>query len=98
MIRHANFGPPFAVAALTIAVVELPFRALLMFAVGFTALLAAVFLSTTIAAITVAMIATTADVENRPTAIANAKSLPENSTGPLSHPLLTAGWTSGPPS
>ena len=98
MIRHADSGPPPAVVALTITVVEPPLPTMLMFAVGFTALSAAGFLSTTIAAITVAMVATTADVENGPTAIGNAESLPKHSPGLLSHRHLTAGWTSGPTS
>jgi hypothetical protein len=98
LIRHANFGAALAVVALTITVVELPLRALLMFAVGFTALLAAGFLSTTITAITVATITTAADEENGPTAFGRTEPLAKDSPGLPPHPHPIAGWTSGPPS
>ena len=68
----------FAVVPLTIAVVELPLGTLLMFAIGFSALLAPGFMAATITAIAVATITTAADVENVPTAIGNTESLAKN--------------------
>jgi len=103
LIRHAFFwSPAFAVIPLPIAVVGLAFGSLLVFAIGFTALLAAGFLAASITAISVATITTATNVENGPTAVGNAEPLAKDNLDmpsgvPLhSHPVVR--WTSGPPS
>jgi hypothetical protein len=65
LIRHAGFQTA-AVLALTIPMIETPFGALLMTAVGFAALEAARFFAATGAAIMLATITVTAEIKHRP--------------------------------
>jgi hypothetical protein len=64
LIRHAVFQTA-AVLALTIPMIETPFGALLMTAVGFAALEVARFFAATGAAITLATITVTAQIKHR---------------------------------
>jgi hypothetical protein len=86
-----------AVLLLTIPVVGTAIRTLLMFAVGFTALLSAGPLPATVAAIAVTTIAAATDVENGSTAIGNTEAPPKDTfMAAASHPHPIAGWTSRP--
>ena len=60
LIRHARLGQTFPVGPLTVPMIQFPFGALLMPAVGFTALLAARFLAAVVAAIAMPSVAATA--------------------------------------
>ncbi len=60
LIRHARLGQTFPVGPLTVPMIQSPFGALLMPAVGFTALLAARFLAATVAAVALSSVAATA--------------------------------------
>ena len=64
MIRHAGFQAA-AVGALAVSMIEAPFGATLVTAVGFTALEAAGFFTTTGTAITLAPITVTAEIKHR---------------------------------
>ena len=67
-----------AVFPLTVAMIELPFGALLVAAVGAPTLLAAGLLAALVAAVTVAAITMRADEENRMAALTKANPLPQN--------------------
>ena len=67
-----------AVLPLTVAMIELPFGALLVAAVGAPTLLAAGLLAALVAAVTVAAITMRADEENRMAALTKANPLPQN--------------------
>ena len=102
MIRHAGLKLAVAVVLLTIAVVGPAIRTLLVFAIRFTTLPPSSVLAATIAAIAVATITATADVENRFTATGHTESLAKDNVGVPSevppHPHPITGWTSRPPS
>jgi len=79
LIRHAGFGlPSFAVLALPVAMIEPPFRALLVPPVGTPPLTTACELAALRAAITVSAIAVRADEENRETPWSKTNPLPQN--------------------
>jgi hypothetical protein len=66
------------VLSLTVAMIELPFGALLVAAVGATPLLAAGLLTALVAAVAVSAITMRADEENRVAALTQASPLPQN--------------------
>ena len=66
------------VLSLTVAMIELPFGALLVAAVGATPLLAAGLLAALVAAVAVSAIAVRADEENRMAALTQANPLSQN--------------------
>jgi hypothetical protein len=67
-----------AVLPLTVAMIELPFGALLVATVGASPLLTAGLLATLVAAVAVSAIAMRADEENRVAALTKANPLPQN--------------------
>jgi hypothetical protein len=69
-------APP--VLSLTVAMIELPFGALLVSSVGASPLPAAGLLAALIAAVAVSAIAVRADEENRVAALTKANPLPQN--------------------
>lgn len=60
LIRHARLAQTFPVGPLTVPMIQFPFGALLMPAVGFTALLTARFLAAAVTAVAIPSIAATA--------------------------------------
>jgi hypothetical protein len=79
LIRHARLRlTAAAVLPLTVAMIEPPFRALLVAAVGAPPLLAAGLLAALVAAVAVSAIAVRTDEENRVTALTEANPLPQN--------------------
>ena len=67
-----------AVFPLAVAMIELPFGALLVTAIGAPPLLAAGLLAALVATVAVSAIAMRADEENRVAALTQAKPLPQN--------------------
>ena len=79
MIRHGRrFTKAAAVFPLAVAMIELPFGALLVASVGAPPLLPAGLLAALIAAVAVSAVAVRADEENRVAALTKANSLPQN--------------------
>jgi fatty acid desaturase len=79
LIRHGRWRlTAAAVLPLTVAMIELPFGALLVAAVGAPPLLAAGLLAALVAAVAVPAIAMRADEENRVAALTKANPLPQN--------------------
>jgi hypothetical protein len=79
LIRHGRLRlTAAAVFPLTVAMIELPFGALLVAAVGAPTLLAAGLLAALVAAVAVSAIAMRADEENRVAALTKANPLPQN--------------------
>ena len=80
MIRHGRlrWTKAAAVFPLPVAMIELPFGALLVPAVGAAPLLAAGLLAALVAAVAVSAITVRADEENRLAPLPQAKPLPQN--------------------
>ena len=80
MIRHGRlrWTQAAAVFPLAVAMIELPFGALLVSAVGAAPLLAAGLLAALVAAVAVSAITVRADEENRVAALTEANPLPQN--------------------
>ena len=80
MIRHGRLRLTKAAAVfpLAVAMIELPFGALLVAAIGPPPLLAAGLLAALVAAVAVSAIAVRADEENRVAALTEASPLPQN--------------------
>jgi hypothetical protein len=80
LIRHGRlrWTKAAAVFPLAIAMIELPFGALLVSAVGAAPLLAAGLLAALVAAVAVSAITVRADEENRVAALTEANPLPQN--------------------
>jgi hypothetical protein len=80
LIRHGRLRLTKAAAVfpLPVAMIELPFGALLVAAVGATPLLAAGLLAALVAAVAVSAITMRADEENRVAALTKANPLPQN--------------------
>jgi hypothetical protein len=80
LIRHWGLclTKAAAVLPLTITMIELPFEALLVAAVGAPPLLAAGLLAALFAAVAMSAIAVSADKENRVAALTKANPLPQN--------------------
>jgi hypothetical protein len=97
LIRHAGFGlPSLAVLALAVAMIEPPFRTLLVPPVGTPPLTLAGELAALRAAIAVSAITVRADEESRVTLLAQANSLPENCFAMnRRHASLPAGLDNG---
>jgi hypothetical protein len=80
LIRHWRLclTKAAAVLPLTITMIELPFGALLVAAIGAPPLLAAGLLAALFAAVAMSAIAVSADKENRVAALTKANPLPQN--------------------
>ena len=80
MIRHGRWRLTKAatVFPLSVAMIELPFRALLVAAIGAPPLLAAGLLAALVATVAMSAIAVRADEENRVAALTKAGPLPQN--------------------
>jgi fatty acid desaturase len=80
LIRHGRWRLTKAAAVfpLAVAMIELPFGALLVAAIGAPPLLAAGLLAALVATVAVSAIAMRADEENRVAALTQAKPLPQN--------------------
>lgn len=80
MIRHGrlSLAQAASVRVLAIAMIELPFGALLVASVGAPPLLPAGLLAALVAAVAVSAVAVRADEENRVAALTKANSLPQN--------------------
>ena len=80
MIRHGRWSLAQAasVRVLAIAMIELPFGALLVASVGAPPLLPTGLLTALVAAVAVAAVAVRADEENRVAALSKANPLPQN--------------------
>jgi len=80
LIRHGRWSLAQAasVRVLAIAMIELPFGALLVASVGAPPLLPTGLLAALVAAVAVSAVAVRADEENRVAALTKAKPLPQN--------------------
>jgi hypothetical protein len=80
LIRHGRLPltQTASVRLLAVAMIELPFGALLVASVGAPPLLPAGLLAALIAAVAVSAVAVRADEENRVAALTKANSLPQN--------------------
>jgi hypothetical protein len=78
---------------LTIAMIELPFGALLVASIGGPPLLAAGCLAAVLAAVAMSAIAVRTDEENRVAALTKTKPLPQNCFGHEPPPCVIAGGT-----
>ena len=91
MIRHAPKAAPFPVDPLPVPVIELAFRAVLVFPVGTPHLLASHPASALIPAVDLPPIAGTADVEHRSATRPSAKQLPpQHFSGHAPHDSIAA--------
>ena len=91
MIRHAGLNSPKPIGPLPVTMIESPFGALLVTAVGLAPLLASGFETTTLRTVPLATVAALADPERRTALRSGATSLMEKKLPALCHPASKAG-------